>query len=121
MFLATSNPARRLLLLNYRGQVRPEELRDGRADLKTLLAGLPAGFHLLVDLSGLEAMHPDCAAELGRIMDLLDQSGVGLVVRVIPKPDKDIGFNILTIFHYQHRPQIITCESMAEAALRLSL
>ena len=121
MVLATSNPAQRLLFLNYLGQVRPDELRRGQADIKTLLVGLPAGFRLLVDLSGLEIMDPDCAPDLGRMMELIEQSGVGLVVRVIPEPDKDIGFNILTIFHYPHHPRIITCETMAEAVRRLSL
>jgi hypothetical protein len=121
MVLVTSNPAQRLLLLNYLGHVRPDELRSGQADIKTLVAGLPAGFRLLVDLSGLEVMDPDCETELGRMMELIDQSGVGLVVRVIPEPDKDIGFNILTIFHYPHRPRIVTCETMAEAVRRLSL
>jgi len=53
------------------------------------------------------------------VMDLVGQAGVGLVVRVIPDPSKDIGMNILTVFHYPHHPRIVTCESMAAAAREL--
>jgi hypothetical protein len=44
-----------------------------------------------------------------------------LVVRVIPDETKDIGFNILTVFHYPHRPQIVTCQTLPEAARVLGL
>ena len=41
--------------------------------------------------------------------------GVAEVVRVIPDPQKDIGLNILSVFHYSRRVRIVTCESLAEA------
>ena len=120
MLLATSNRARRLLCVSYIGQVRRDELARRTVDIQSLLAELPPGFRLLVDLSGLESMDPDCRTEIGRMMDLIDQSGVGLVVRVIPNPARDIGLNILGIFHYPHRPQIITCASLTEAGQHLA-
>jgi hypothetical protein len=52
---------------------------------------------------------------------LCDQKGVALVVRVVPDPTKDIGFNILSLFHYPHRPPAVTCKTMVEAARLLSL
>jgi hypothetical protein len=54
-------------------------------------------------------------------MELCDQHGVGLVVRVIPDPAKDIGFNLLSIFHYPHHPRAVTCKTMSEAARLLSI
>jgi hypothetical protein len=54
-------------------------------------------------------------------MDLIDQRGVGLIVRVIPDPSKDIGLSILTIFHYPRQPRIITCNTLAEAIQQLAL
>ena len=59
--------------------------------------------------------------QLGRMMELLDRRGLEMVVRVIPDPAKDIGFNILSIFHYPHHPQIVTCGTMMEAAKLLLL
>jgi hypothetical protein len=38
-----------------------------------------------------------------------------MVVRVIPNPQKDIGLNILSLFHYRRRVRIVTCETLEEA------
>jgi hypothetical protein len=121
MFLATTNKAKRLLSLGYIQQVRTKDLQRGLEGLPALLAELPHGFQLLVDLGRLESMEPACSAQIGKVMDLCDQHGVGLVVRVIPDPKKDIGFNMLSIFHYPHRPRTFTCKTMSEAAKLLSI
>jgi hypothetical protein len=121
MFLATSNPARQLLSTCYIDEVQPDELVRSRADVQALVAGLAPGYRLLVNLSQLKSMSVECLTELGALMELFDQSGVGLVVRVIPDETKDIGLNILTVFHYPHHPQIITCQTMTEAARALGL
>ena len=38
-----------------------------------------------------------------------------MVVRVIPDPYKDIGLNIVSLFHYPRRVRIVTCETLEEA------
>jgi hypothetical protein len=38
-----------------------------------------------------------------------------MVVRVIPDPHKDIGLNILSLFHYRRGVRIVTCETLEEA------
>jgi hypothetical protein len=121
MILATVNKSKQLLHLSFIGEVRVEELVAARDELVMLLADLEPGFRLLTDLERLDAMSLDCAAEMGRSMELCDQKGVGLIVRVIPDPMKDIGLGILSRFHYPHRPRTVTCESMVEAAKLLSL
>jgi hypothetical protein len=121
MLLVTSNKSKQLLHISYIGPVRLEELQGGREDLRAQLGELSPGFHLLADFSQMESMGLDCAPELGRMMDLIGQAGVGLVVRVIPEPGQDIGINILTIFHYRHHPRTVTCESLVEAARALGL
>lgn len=121
MFLATSNPARQLLHLRYFGHIKPAELKRSRAELQTLIAGLPPEMRVLADFSQLDSMSVDCAGEIGSVMELMDQHGVGLIVRVIPDPRKDIGLNILTLFHYKHRPKVATCANLIEAAKLLGL
>jgi len=66
-------------------------------------------------------MDPECATEIGRTMDLMDQKGVGVIVRIIPDSAKDIGLSILTIFHYPRQPRVITCETMAQALRQLAV
>ena len=121
MLLVTSNKSKQLLHLSFIGTVRPDDFRNQRGDLKAQLAGLSPGFRSLVDLTHLEFMALDCTAELGRQMELIGKSGVGLVVRVIPDPSKDIGMKILTLFHYPQQLQVITCQSVTEAVKALGL
>lgn len=121
MVLVTSNKRQRLLCLNYAGQISPAELESTREEIKAVLADLPSDLRLLADLSQLEFMDPACMTEIGRTMEVVDQHGVSLIMRVIPDSSKDIGFNILTIFHYPHQPRIITCQNLAEALRQLSL
>jgi hypothetical protein len=43
------------------------------------------------------------------------EKGASLVVRVIPDPHRDIGLQIMSIFHYGGDVQILTCETLAQA------
>jgi hypothetical protein len=121
MLLITSNRSKQLLSASFIGDVRPKEFQNGRKELVTELAGLSPGFHYLADYSQLKSMSVECAPEMGRTMDLIGQAGVGMVVRVIPDPTKDIGMNILTIFHYPHRLKVVTCQNLIEAFQALGL
>jgi hypothetical protein len=121
MFLPTVSKPKQLLHLNFIDRVRLAELTQSRDDIVTLLADLTTGFRVLTDLGRLDSIEDNSETEIGKIMELCDQKGVGLVVRMIPDPAKDIGLNILSRFHYRNHPRIITCKSMAEAAQLLSL
>jgi len=121
MFLATANGPKQLLHLNYIGHVTPEDLRRGAEDIQALLADLKPGFRVLADFERLDSMDIACMTEIGRVMEKMDRGGVGLLVRLIPDPTKDIGLDILTLFHYRRQPRVVTCKSMAEAFKKLSL
>ena len=121
MVLVTSNKTKQLLCVSYIERVRLGDLEHSRKDIEALIAELGPGFRLLADLSRLESMDLNCATELGNLMEVFDRSGVSLVVRVIPDPKKDIGLNILSIFHYRNRPKFVSCAKMSQAAKHLSL
>lgn len=121
MFLVTTNKAKQLLLLSYIGNVGVGDLQRSAADLAAMLKELSTGFRVLANLSQMESMDIACVPEIGRTMEMLEQHGVGLVVRVIPDPSKDIGMNIISAFHYKHQPHTATCETMLEAAKLLEL
>jgi hypothetical protein len=53
-------------------------------------------------------------------MDLMSKLGVAKVVRVIPDPHKDIGLNIMSLFHYPRRIPIVTCPTLKEAMAELA-
>lgn len=119
MVLVTSNKLKQFLCLTYIGVVAPDEINRGRKEINGLLADLKPGFGLLVDMTQLTSMGLDCVDEIGRNMEAADRAGVGTVVRVIPDPNKDIGMNILSIFHYHNHPRIVTCDNMLDGVKAL--
>ena len=121
MILATSSRLKSILYLRYIGTIKAGDLSNNREELGSLLTELGDGFRLLADFSALEKMETDCAAEIGQVMEQLDQAGVSMIIRVIPDPQKDIGMNILSIFHYKNRPRVATCSTISEALEELSL
>lgn len=107
--------ARNRLTIRYSGKVAPPDTESGLEQIRSGLAQLQPGFHLLADLSELEAMDFGCAPFIEKAMDLCNEKGASLVVRVIPDPHRDIGLQIMSIFHYRGEVQIVTCETLAQA------
>ena len=98
MFQVLADKAKNLVQINFSGQVNPDEARRCTETLEATLADVIPGFRLLTDLTGLNAMDTGCTPYIRRAMDVCNNKGVALVVRVIPDPHKDIGFSILSIF-----------------------
>ena len=120
MFLVETNRVKRLLHLSFIGKVSAADLERGGDEVQALLKELPPGFVLLTDLSRLETMEVACGKQIGRTMDWCRQHGVGKIVRVVPDPTKDIGLNILSIFHYEPGMRVITCENLTQAERHLA-
>jgi len=120
MVKVETDKTKNLLTIRFSGSVMAEETRRGMEKVKTLLSELKPGFRLLTDLSGLATMDLACLPHIKGNMDLCNRKGISKVVRVIPDPEKDIGFNILSLFHYRRGIPIVTCESLKEAALALA-
>ena len=104
-----------LLVIRYHGLVRPDEVERGISSVRDRLAELESGFRLLADLTELETMDVACAPFIEQAMDLCNKKGASLVVRVIPDPQRDIGLQIMSYFHYSGDVRFLTCETLAEA------
>jgi hypothetical protein len=111
---------RNLLRIAFSGHVDAEEAKRSNDQMTALFSATKPGFRLLTDLTGLETMDRACVPFIRESMDLLNKHGVGNVVRVIPDPHKDIGFNILSLFHYRHDIRIATCKTLEEAMKALA-
>jgi anti-anti-sigma regulatory factor len=114
-FEIQADAPRNLLRIRFLGHVTPARMQACLAAVESHLPKMRAGFTLLTDLSGLDEMDLDCVTALTKTMDRMRASGVGLVVRVVPDPSKDIGLKILSIIHYRRGVRIVTCETPAEA------
>lgn len=104
-----------LVRMRYLGHVTAAAAKACCDEVERVLPKTRPGYTVLTDLSGLESMDLDCVPHLTKIMDLGRAHGIGTVVRVIPDPSKDIGFNILSIIHFRRGVKIVTCETLAEA------
>jgi hypothetical protein len=113
--LVTLDAPKNLVRLVYVGDIGVEESHRREPELTAALAEMRPGFYLLTDLSQLNAMDLGCMPYITRRMEFARRQGVARVVRIIPDPAKDIGFNIMSLFHYPHSVQIITCATQAEA------
>lgn len=68
--------------------------------VRGLIAKAKPGFTIIADLGGLTHMDFECTKDLGVLMDIFNRAKVARICRVIPNPDVDIGWNILSRFHY---------------------
>jgi hypothetical protein len=59
------------------------------------------------------------AVYIASVMDLCMTRQVEHVVRVIPNPQKDIGLNIMSYFHFGSKIRVTNCENLADAMRRL--
>jgi anti-anti-sigma regulatory factor len=120
MHHAEADQTKNLLTISYSGRVDAAEAQCCVDELPALLADLTTGFRLLADLTGLDGMELACVPHLKRMMELCNQKGAAVVVRVIPDPQKDIGLKIMSLFHYSRRVRIVACVTMAEALQALT-
>ena len=115
MIVVEADKERNLLTVTYCGHVTPEEFGPAMGEIRAELGKLEAGFRLLTDLGGLESMDFACAPLIDAAMDAIDCAGVATVVRIVPDPKKDIGFRVMSYFHYGPGVGIVTVESKEEA------
>lgn len=80
MFLAETNRMRQLLHLSFVGVVSPSDLSHSVEEVRFLLADMKPGFVLLTDLSRLVTMDLACEAQIGRLMDVCRERGVGRII-----------------------------------------
>lgn len=120
MYQVDIDRARNLISITFRDHVGPAEVAQGRAEVVAALATLQPGFRLLTDLTGLDAMEYACAPEIETTMDLFRQKGVAEVVRVVPDARKDIGFTVMSYFHFDPATPVRTFASRAEALEKLA-
>ena len=109
----------RVFTLSYGGNVTPSEVDALRDSARQDIERLRPGFVLLSDLTDLRSMDPACAEGLGAVMEVLSERGLSLALRVIPDPSKDIGFNLISLFHYRKSVRALTLSSLAEALVVL--
>src|SRR5581483_5556538 len=111
MVRVEADAERNLLKLRFAQRVTAAAMGAALERMRASVAELAPGFRLLTDLTPLESMDPDCAPLIEQAMELCDARGVSRIIRIIPDPQKDIGFSIMSLFHYRRRVPTVTCRS----------
>ena len=115
MVAVQTDPSQNLLIIRYAGYVGLDEAKRCLEDVRLALPEVQSGFRILADLTDLESMDVGCVPYLTKIMDICNASGVAAVVRIIPDPKRDIGLQIMSLFHYGGGVKIITCQTADDA------
>ncbi len=88
------------VIIEFVGKIDAAQWEQYFHDIPKVMPKHGKGFKLLVDLSLVESMDPNIKGSIKTAMDLFNAQGVMKVIRVIPRPDHDIGLSIMSLFHY---------------------
>ena len=119
-FIVETDLEKDLLVIRYRGCVTASDVERCADEVGMALPKMQSGFRLLVDLTDLESMDVTSVPHLENIMERCDKKGVSTVVRIIPDPKRDIGFQIMSYFHYSGDVKIVACDNLSDAGKILS-
>jgi hypothetical protein len=120
MVSVDANDVGRLVSIKWSGRVNLDEMRRSTDEIAAVVSNMRPGFRMLADMTEMESMDPAGAPYIGTIMDLCVTKQVERVVRIIPDPRKDIGFNIMSYFHYGSKVHVVTCENLSQAMQALA-
>jgi hypothetical protein len=120
MYSVEADRSKRLIVISAGGRVTRQDVQALAAAVRELVQDFAPGFRAVTEFRFLETMESAAAPHVGEIMDALAAKQVATVVRVMPDPRKDIGFNILSRFHYGPDVFVLTVETMADAIAALT-
>lgn len=115
MYSVEIDRSKRLLVISAAGHVSKDEVKAAAEKARALLKDAGPDLRAFTDLRFLTSMEAAAARHVAEIMDALQDKGLISVTRVVPDPRKDIGFNILSQFHYDPKVKIYTFETISDA------
>jgi hypothetical protein len=115
MFSLSTDKEGNELVITFKDYFDLQQAEQFYVQVQKIVPKLKKGFNVLTDLSPLERMDISARSFIEKAMDLFNKSGVSKVIRIIPDQRKDIGFNIMSLFHYSAGVPIHTYKSCQEA------
>jgi len=110
-----------LLLVSFQGNFDTQQAEQLYKELENMRPKVRKGFRVVTDLSKLEVMDINCVPYIEKLMIMCNACGVSRITRIIPDSTKDIGFSIMSNFHYSKNVKIQTYSSANEARQHLIL
>ncbi len=115
MLKASYDPERNLVTIEFEGKIDVAQAEEFYWDVQRVVPKHGKGFKILSDFTLLEQIDADVQDAIKKTMDFFNEQGVSEIMRIIPAPEQDIGFNIMSIFHYSKEVKFLTLSSREEA------
>ena len=90
-------------------------------EIERIIPEVKKGFTVLTDLTSLQKMDLESRGSITKSMDLFNEYGIAEIIRVVPDMAKDLGFNIMSLFHYSRDVKMHTFGSLEEATKHINL
>ncbi|MHA3774938.1 hypothetical protein ACXR0O_25750 [Verrucomicrobiota bacterium sgz303538] len=119
MISIDTDTPKQLLIIRFEQTVSAQDAEAAVGRVRRCLQELSAGFCLLADFCDLTCMEDECAPFIMQVMDICAAKGIARVYRIMPDPTKDIGLNVMSLFHYGHDVHILNFENKEEAEAAL--
>ncbi len=107
------------VIIEFSGNVDGAQAWQLSSDIEKILSKRSEGFSLLADFSSVETMEPVVEVAIKKAMKLFKTRGVSQVLRVLPDPDMDIGFNLMSRSYYSDKVKPLTFRSRSQAEAHL--
>ena len=115
MIQVSYNEKQNTVIIEFSGKIDVRQVEQHYPDVQKAVPKAKKGFKLLTDFTRVEEMNLDIQGPIKKTMDFLNQQGVKKIVRVIPDPAQDVGFSIMSLFHYSKEVKFLTVVSRQEA------
>ncbi|MBN3039922.1 MAG: hypothetical protein JW867_02220 [Candidatus Omnitrophica bacterium] len=114
MYEIKTNAVRNTLFVTLKGVFTAQQSKEILKDIPKKLSQLKNDFTLLTDMCSLKEIEDQARPYIEKTMNLLNKHGVSKIIRIIPESSDDIGFNIMSLFHYSKDVKITTFKSFKE-------
>ena len=102
MFDAIIDPDGNLVIVHFSDTVDQSQSEDCCRLVKSFISKAKPGFTGITDLGLLKHMDFECTPHVSEIMDLFNEALVAKAYHVTPNKEIDIGWNIMSKFHYNN-------------------
>lgn len=113
------DPEHNAVVIEFAGHIDVAQVERYYPEMLKVIPKGVKGFKLLTDFTLVEEMDAQVQGIIKKIMDILNERGVTEIIRVVPDPEKDFGFNIMSAFHYSKKVKIVVLPSREEAEEQL--
>ncbi len=119
MIKASYDSQNNAVIIEFSGRIDAIQAERAIPEIQKIVPAAGKGFRVLTDLSKVKAIDLAIKPSVKKMMEFFNQRGAAEVIRVISDPMQDVGFNIMSPFHYSREVAIVTVASREEAETRL--